>query len=417
MLTPLALSLVLLADVDAGLDPLRSAREAYGRKDYPAFLTQMRAAEAAEPTRPRVLLGLASAQALGGAPQEVAATLERLAAMGLTFAVEKEEDFAAIRDTPAFKAVIEHFAKNKSTVVGSAKAAFTLKDTELVEGVAFDAARNRYLVGSVRHRKVIAVDGATKRARDFVKPYGVELAGVFGLAIDASRQVLWVSTAWLPQVSGYTEAEKNRSGVLKLDLKTGAKLGSWYLPQDVGHVLGDLVVAANGDVFTTDSVTPAVYRVDGAKGGLEKWAQGPWRSPQGLAFSADGARLYVADYALGLFVIEVATKKVSPVKTPRDVASVGIDGLYMVEGALVATQNGIEPQRVMRFSLDEAGTSVTGQKVLLGADPRVDDLSLGTVVGQTLLINAHSGWSEFDDDGKRREKAERGSTFLAVPLR
>ena len=83
--------------------------------------------------------------------------------------------------------------------------------------------------------------------------------------------------------------------------------------------------------------------------------------------------------ALGLFFIDVARRQVTKLNTPPDVASVGIDGLYWVEGTLVATQNGITPQRVMRFSLDDTGMAVTAQKVLIAADPRVDDLSLGTV--------------------------------------
>ena len=96
-----------------------------------------------------------------------------------------------------------------------------------------------------------------------------------------------------------------------------------------------------------------------------------------------GNRLYVADYALGLFAIDVASRNVTQLKTPRDVASVGIDGLYVVGRTLVATQNGIEPQRVMQFELDATGLEVKVQKVLMSGDPAIDDLSLGVVVGKT----------------------------------
>ncbi len=408
LLGALLVSLVVLAD-----DPLRLAGEAYGKKDYPAFLKHMRAAALEQPTRPRVLLGLASAQALGGAPDEVAVTLERLAAMGLAFKVEGEEEFAALREQPAFKKVVAHFAANRAAVVGSAKPAFTLPGTELVEGVAYDSAKQRYFVASVRQRKIFEVTQKTGAVREFVSG---EMGGVFGLAFDQKRNVLWASSAYLPQVSGFVEAEKNRSGVLKIDAKTGVVLGRWWLPQDVSHVLGEVVLAPNGEVFASESTQPVVYRFDEKQGALEKWLEGPFRSPQGLAFSPKGERLYLADYSLGLFVIDVKTKAVAKLKTPLDVASVGIDGLYFVNGALVATQNGVEPQRVMRFSLDAKGLEVTGQKVLLVGDPRVDDLSLGTVVGSQLLINAHSGWSAFDDNGTRKADAVKDSTFLFVPL-
>ncbi len=370
-------------------------------------LEAAREAATLEPTRPRVLLALAHQQAVGGALDEVPATLERLAAMGLAFSVEDEPEFAKLKGTPAFTAVVKHFAQNQAAVQGSASTVFSLKNPELVEGVAYDAARHRYLVGSVRERKIFAVDAAGV-ATDFTRE-GLDVGGVFGLVVDAKRGVLWATTAWLPQVKGYV-AEK--TGLLKLDLKSGALLGSWWL--GAGHVLGDLVVSPSGDVYASDSRSkePAIYKLE--KNGLTEWVKGSFRSLQGMAWGA-GDRLYVADYALGLFVVDVKTRKVSPLKTPLDVASVGIDGLYLVNGALVATQNGISPQRVIQFSLDAKGLSVTGQKVLLVGDPRADDLSLGVVVGKTLVVNGHSGWSAFEDDGKVTG-AFKPSPFLSISL-
>ncbi len=369
-------------------------------------LEAAREAAAKEPTRPRMVLALVHEQAVGGALDEVPATLERLAAMGLVFAIEDEPEFAAIRETAAFRAVAAHFAKNRAAVQGSASVVFTLQGPELVEGVAYDAARHRYLVGSVRHHKIIAVDSAGV-ASDFTAE-GLDIGGVFGLALDAKRGVLWATTAWLPQVEGFTA---QKTGLLKFDVKTGALVGSWWLPG--GHVLGDVVVSPSGDAYASDSrsqtTPPSIYRLE--KGALVEWVTGPFRSLQGMAWA--GGRMYVADYALGLFAVD--GKKVTALKTPLDVATVGIDGLYFANGTLVATQNGISPQRVIQFSLDSTGLKVVGQRVLLVGDARADDLSLGVVVGKYLIVNGHSGWSAFEDDGKVTG-AFKPSPFLSIPL-
>jgi len=60
-------------------------------------------------------------------------------------------------------------------------------------------------------------------------------------------------------------------------------------------VLGDVIVSPTGDVFTTDSASPALYRLRANGRALEPIAAGePFVSLQGLALSADGQRLFVA---------------------------------------------------------------------------------------------------------------------------
>ena len=101
-------------DVSAS-EAMKLAREAAAAaeaKDYPAYLAKMEAAVALRPDFPRMLVNLAAAQLAAERADDALATLERLAATGLSSPVEKSEDFAALRPRKEFQAVVKKLAAN-----------------------------------------------------------------------------------------------------------------------------------------------------------------------------------------------------------------------------------------------------------------------------------------------------------------
>lgn len=406
----IALVLVLLtASAAAEPDPEHAAVVAYKAKDYPTFLTHMKTMYARDPSLPAVIYNLASAQALTGAADDAVKTLQTLAGTGLGFAIDKDEDFASLRTRKDFQAVVARLAKNRAPR-GRAEPAFTLKEHDLIaEGVAYDATSKTWFVSSVRQRKILAVTATAQR--DFASGGG--LAGVLGISIDPARRVLWASSAALPQMTGYRPEDKGTSGVFAYDLATGKQIGAYVIPKDgKPHALGDVIVAANGDAYASDSEAATIYRVSG--GALEAFFTGPFRSLQGLAFSADGKTLYLADYGLGLFALDMARKTLAHLAPAAGIVTAGSDGLYLRRGKLIATQNGVEPTRVMEFTI--AGNRVTAQRVLLSGDPRAKDLALAAVVGDVLYLNAAAGWEHYNADGTAKPAPAAPHTFLKVPL-
>ena len=112
------------------------------------------------------------------------------------------------------------------------------------------------------------------------------------------------------------------------------------------HVLGDLVIAKNGDVYASDSLTSKIYRIEAGRDELEIFLSGDaFSSLQGLAFSPDEKSLFAADYSRGVFRIEIATKKVSQLSMDAATNPIGIDGLYFYGGNLVVVQNGFRQLR------------------------------------------------------------------------
>lgn len=384
---------------------MRRAVAAYQAKDYPAYLDNMRHAAALRPNNPRLIYNLASANALNGNAAEAVAGLARLGSMGLTMPAAKDSDFDALRTLPAFDHVVRRLDENAKPA-GRAAIAFSLPGKGVVaEGLAYDAKTRTFYVGSVHLRRIYAVD-ASGRARVFAE--GIDaLAGAFGMAVDARNRVLWVATSWMPQVTGCTPERDGKGGLVRFDLATGRVTGAFVVADSRPHAISDLAIGPNGDVYATDSKTPAIYRLRAGGSALEAVVDGePFRSPQGLAVARDGKRLYIADYSRGLFVVDLAGGKVAAVACPDTVCLSGIDGLAIAGGALIAVQNGIRPHRVVRMSLDRGGTSVTGCDVLAAALPEFDEPTLGVVVGGEFYFVASSGWRTIGDDGALAPEGE-----------
>jgi sugar lactone lactonase YvrE len=274
-------------------------------------------------------------------------------------------------------------------------------------------------MGSVTQRRIIAL-GPDRAARDLVASAADGIAGVFGMAVEADRRTLWVATTALGRMSGFTPADSGRAGVFGYDLDTGTLRRRVWLGRDaLPHTLGDVAVAPNGDVYVSDSQSPWILKVPAAGDTLERFMTHPsFRSLQGLAVAADGGTMYVADYSHGLFRIDLTRRTAQAVRVPPGVTTLGIDGLYLHDGALVAVQNGIAPARVVRFCLDASGDAVRRAELLDRSPALADEPALGAVVGDSVFYIGTSQWEKFDDAGRRLPgTTARPATVIGVSLR
>jgi hypothetical protein len=376
------------------------AVKAYQAKDYAAFLENMKQAAALRPDHPRIVYNLSAAYALNGRKEEAIDWLTRLARMGLAYAAERDDDFASIKDSREFANVIALFRNNRSPV-GVASQAFTVHEKGLVpESVAYDPSTRSFYVSSVYRRKILRV--TPKGDAEEFATERVGLWSVMGMKVDAARRALWVCTAAQPQMSNYVAAERGRSGVFKFDLRTGKLAGKYMLPDDSKqHWLGDLAVNSRGDVYATDSLTPALYVLRRGADRIETVLEGePFASPQGLDFSADEKRLFVADYAKGVFVVDLETKKYAALAPAPDSTMLGIDGLYFYRGRLVAVQNGVNPNRVVQFFLSKDLSRVERFETVAANHAVFDEPTLGVVVKDDFYFIANSQWGAIDEQGK-----------------
>ena len=411
----LASALQAPAQVDQAKDARyyrQQAAAAFKVKDYAGALAHLKKADELIPNHPTIVYNLAVAHTALGSRSEAIKMLHHLAAMGLAYAVEKDVNFAAIKDADEFTAVVKRLQANKAPLVRS-ETAFTVDEKGLVvESVAYDPAEEAFYVSSVHRRKIIRLgrDGAAKT-------FATEQDGlwsVLGIKVDARRRLLWAVSSAFPQMTGFSKEEEGKSGVFKFDLKTGKLLKTYRLPnRPKAHALGDLILTAGGDVYASDSVTPALYRIDARTDELELFLEHPeFASPQGMAFTDDESHMFLADYGKGLFRIDMKTRAVTHIKTPPEATFLGIDGLYYYRGSLIAIQNGINPQRLIRVSLSPDRSRATGVEVLEASHPDYDEPTLGVIVKDRFYFVANSQWGSVDEKGAMAPEEKLHHTLI-----
>ena len=377
----------------------QQAVKAYKEKNYAGYLENMKQAVRLRPDQPTYLYNLAGAYALAGNKAEALATLRRVAEMSLIYPAERDTDFDAVKDTPEFQEILKRFAANKSPV-GQSSTAFTIQQRGLViEGVAYDPSDESFYLSSVRERKILKVS-AERRVSDFA----TEVDGLWsamGMKVDARRRHLWVATAAVKQMTNFRREEEGQSGVLKFDLRTGKLIKKYTVGNRAqAHWLGDLVVNERGDVFVTDSLTPALYVLRAGASELVPLLEGaPFVSPQGLDFSPDGKKLFIADYSKGIFVYDVESGKTEALAAPPASTLIGIDGLYFYKNSLIAIQNGTRPHRVVRIFLSRDLRSATRVEVVEANNALFDEPTLGVLIKESFYYIANSQWGTVDKDG------------------
>jgi sugar lactone lactonase YvrE len=320
--------------------------------------------------------------------------------MGFVFpGIEKDADFASLHGNGDFEATLKKFTDNRKPVSHS-ETAFTVPEKGLVpEGLAYDRKTETFFLGSVYRRKIIAVN-ATAQARDFSQESD-GLWSVMGMKVDASRRLLWGCTAGHMQMADAKSQDDGKTAVFKYDLDSGKLLKKYPVPDDGRkHWLGDLALDSHGNIYASDSLSPAIYVIRPEQDKIELFLAGaPFINPQGIVPTPDEKKLLMADYLKGLFLIDLQTKDVVEVAAPQNVTLGGIDGIYRVGTDIIAVQNGITPNRVIRLKLCSDWLVVEKQEVIEANNPVFDEPTLGVVANGRFYIIANSQWGAIDDKG------------------
>ncbi len=410
---------VLAAGPDGGVSggdfrpAMREARSAYQRQDWAGYLKATAQADGLEPNHPMVLHNLAGAYALNGKKAEALAVLQRLLAMQVDLGVAGDGDFDKLKGDEGFTRLVDQL-KALQKPIGASALAFHTEDKELlVEGIAHDPKTGRFLLSSVHQRKVLSVDPKTGAAKDLVKPAQDGVGGILGMEVDAKRRRLWVVSNHVPEMNGFSEEAPPQSAVFVFDLGSGKTLLKAEAPAGGRHGFNDLVLTRAGGAYVADSASGGIYSVSD-KGVLKNIVpDGTLASPGGLALTPDEKTLLVAAWGRGLHAVELATGAVRTLTAPADTTLYGLDTIRLYKGALIATQNGVKPDKVLRLTLDPALTAVTKVDVLERAHPLFHEPTLGVVVNGALYYVANSQWERY---GPRAQGADAREKTAVLKL-
>jgi hypothetical protein len=368
---------------------VKAAQEAGKAGKTQAALDAWLQAHALRPQHGAIAFELAAAYAAAGRIEEATEWLKVVGEMGFAFPTDNREDLRACRVQAACRDALTALDRNRQPKATSTISFKLAAPRLLPEGLAYDASSDSFFVSSVRQRLILRVD-ASRQPHPFADR-SVGLWAALGLAVDAPRKRLWVATAAMAEMADALPADEGKSALVALDLATGRAVARYDLPPGPPHVLGDVIVAPSGDVFTTDSTSPALYRLPANGRALEVMAAGePFVSLQGLALSADGQRLFVADYAKGIFAVDIESRRVRLLDAPHTAGILGIDGLYRAGDSLIGVQNGTAPPRLLRLRVE--GDQITSAEVLDSGHPSAPDPTLGVVVGSRFFYIGNSQW-------------------------
>jgi sugar lactone lactonase YvrE len=235
-------------------------------------------------------------------------------------------------------------------------------------------------------RQIVSVDRGGRP-----EPYGKPLAmPPLGMKVDAPRGRLLVATT-----NAFWATKSKRAELVALDLRTRRQIGAWSHPEAVSF--NDFDVAANGDVYVSDSEGGALFRL--RNGAMERLtAVGGLAYPNGVAVSRDERYVFVAQ-GVSLRRVDTSTGEVTRVANPPDFTTLGIDGLYRRGDDLIGVQNIGTPGRVVRMRLAPTQDRITAFEVLRSGDPAFDLPTTAALVGDRLLVLANAQIDRLKPDG------------------
>jgi len=376
----------------------------YDRKgEWPNFIATMKRVEELRPHAGTPKYEIAAGYSMLGDKSKCYDQLLRLKDLGWGFEPEADTRFEGCGATKVWTYVVDGLKQNRASF-GKGEVAFTLpKDDLQPEAIAYDPVNKRLLVGSMREGTIYKADKAGKLAEFIRRDDQNRLFGVQDMAVDAERKRLWVIANASPTFKHAKSDELGLSALYEFALDDGKFLARHAL--EGAHALTALAVAPSGEVYAAESATRTVYRL--REGKLQvAFASPKFTSIRGIAISSDGARLYMADYELGIAGVDLNKGRLFELKGPKRLTLFGVESLYFRDGTLILVQHGMQPKRITRLTLTQDGEGIASVDNLDVARPEFTDPTRGTFVDDRFYFIANSQRSQYDRYGLPRDAAK-----------
>ncbi|MGB6884292.1 MAG: hypothetical protein WBE10_09620 [Candidatus Acidiferrum sp.] len=334
-------------------------------------------------------------------------TLEPLALLKECLALQEGFDpsgdpaFLEFKESKEFSSLIDDVHTDFPATFHAREAFRTIEKDLVPEGLAYDAQRNVFYMGSLNRRKIIEI-GRDRQISDFVPAERYGLLPVRGIKVNPADDTLWADSS----------SETGKSEFLHFD-GTGKLLGRFALEVAGKHGFHDLVIRKNGEVITTDNLANALFRFDPSAHTFKTiLVHRRLFYPSGIALGGDDNTLYVAD-SLGVLKIDLGSGESRDVDPGPRSTLAGIDGLYWHAGNLIGVQTGIGTPRVAAFHLSSDGLRVTRTTVLESRTRFCILPTTGAIVGSDFFFIANSQLDNMND-GKVMDVTRLGAVRVGV---
>lgn len=265
----------------------------------------------------------------------------------------------------------------------------------LPEGIEWDAAQQRFFVGSLSQGTIHSItvnDDGTAMIEPFIEDE--ELMSTVGLEIDETNNRLIVSNSAATAFTGGPGAAM----LAAYDLETGERaylvdLAPLY--ESASNFLNDVTVDEEGNAYGTNSFAPVLYKVtpDGEASILieDELLRGAFIGSNGIVYHPDGYLLVANSGNRGLVKVMLgedgAAGEISTVELDMPF---GADGMILAEdGTLYAVANLTETtQSIVSVTSDDDWMSATVTDLAATTDAAT---TITLVDGKPYYINAYLG--------------------------
>ncbi|HWF46377.1 MAG TPA: hypothetical protein VG168_05185, partial [Bryobacteraceae bacterium] len=347
---------------------------------------------------------VARTYAAGGQYREAMDWLKKVIDSNLGFDPSRDKLFANLRDVKEFRALVDE-ARAQTPRVSNSRLVHIVPETDLFpENLAYDPTTKDFFFGSTYKDEVVRC-GQSGACEPLVAPHRDGLGYVLGLKIDPRSRTLWT-----------TSNTENGASLRHYSLPSGQLIRSY--PLLGAHLLNDLVVSSSGQVFVTDTKGGAVYKLSSENDGLQRLAPSHvFTAANGIALSPRETTLFVSSFGDGIDAIDLASQSVRALPHPADVCLGYIDGLYALDGSLIAIQNGPMVPRIVRFALSSGGSEILSMKVLERRNPLFDGITTGALVGDQLYYVANTQLDKVVDGKIKKSVKLDPLRILAISIR
>ncbi|MEM7779025.1 MAG: hypothetical protein AAF697_01390 [Pseudomonadota bacterium] len=259
----------------------------------------------------------------------------------------------------------------------------------LVEGLFASDEFGTLVASSVTGKSIHIFLAGEQEWTSIAIPGADDLSGIVGEPDDSMG---WAASA---NIDGSQDAERGFVGLM--GLRTDFQNPILVPAPASALALSDVAIGPDSTVYASDPQGGGIYRKPlGAVEMEELVPPATFRSPQGLAVSADGASLYVSDYRYGLAMVEIDSGTVTRMPVDVPVLVDGIDGLWLYGDQLIAIQNGSSPMRIIALQLSQDGGRITDLNVLEQAHSAWTEPLGGSIAGGYLYYVGTGQWDRYE---------------------
>ena len=385
---------------------------------------------------PRYMLTVATIEARLGHKEEALRWIEKFAATGLSFDVAKDDDLKDLLADEAGQNIVAQMKQHSQPKSGTEVVCALPRADTMPEDIAYlksggPKSGGAFYVSSIQHHTLYRVSlpkaGDKECAMQEVPlPAEAKRWPTLAVSADPKRNILWMTSSAMPGFTGFSKEDEGKELLMEIDVKSGKVLRRFDPGTTGPAVLGDMCVTSDGTVYVTDSIGGGVYRLHGnlqtAK--LEKIADGLF-SPQTPVPARDGKRLFVADYTMGIAVIDLPAPGGAPkisanvnyLPHPENIAVVALDGMYLSGDSLIGIQNGTDPNRILRLRLNPAQTAIIDSEVIEQATESMGDPTHAVAAEGWYYVSANVGWSKVDDNTGQLKPGEKFTPPMLLRFR